>query len=404
MSAAFDIVIVGAGHAGLALIDRLRAGQYSGSIALIGDEPHAPYQRPPLSKEFLQGRMSLDELSLGFDLVSDFVTFFSGASVVEIDRNNTRLRLADGGTIGFGQLALTTGSRPRRLPAPDDVDILYLSSLADCLTLRERLPHVSHAVIIGGGFVGLEVAATLQTLGRSATIVETQDRLLARSATPALSAYVAALHRAHGVGLRLGEAVERIEQGRVLLSGGTTLSADMIIAGIGSLANDALARAAGLTCDNGVLTDEFARTSDPHIVAAGDCTLHPNVYASASPFRLESIQNAMDQAATAADTLMGKATSYSALPTFWSDQYDARIAIAGISQGADDVVVRGDPAAHGFSTFAFRNRRLIAVESINRAKDQRVARKLVSTQDLTPDQARDESVDLTGLVKQRPAR
>ena len=399
----FDIVVIGAGHAGLAIIDRLRKNGFSGAIALIGDEPHIPYQRPPLTKGYLQGEMSFDELSLGFDLVALNVTFLSGTAAVAIDRQARSVQLADGKRIGFGKLALATGSRPRSLPAPDDAEILYLTTLADCQQLQERLPGIAHAVIIGGGFIGLEVAATLRKLGRATTVIEAQDRLLARSATMTLSHYIAALHRREGVDLRLGVAVNRIGKGLVGLSDGTVLSADVIIAGIGSLANDDLARQAGLTCDNGILVDALARTSDPNIVAAGDCTLHPNAHAPITPFRLESVQNACDQAVTAADTLLGQSSPYQALPTFWSDQFDARIAMAGISHGFDEIAVRGDPAQDSFSVFAFRKSRLIAVESVNRPKDQRAARKLLPSEGITPEQARDETLDLATLANQRRA-
>jgi 3-phenylpropionate/trans-cinnamate dioxygenase ferredoxin reductase component len=399
----FDIVVIGAGHAGLAIIDRLRKNGFNGSIALIGDESHAPYQRPPLTKGYLQGEMSLDELSLGFDLAVLNVTFLSGVSATAIDRQARSLMLADGMRIGYRKLALATGSRPRRLPAPDDADILYLTTLSDCLRLQERLPSLERAVIIGGGFIGLEVAATLRKLGRAATVIEAQHRLLARSATTTLSHYIAALHRREGVDLRLGTAVERIEKGHVSLSDETVLPVDVIVAGIGSLANDDLAQQAGLACDNGILVDALAQTSDPDIVAAGDCTLHPNAHAPITPFRLESVQNACDQAVTAADTLLGQSNPYAALPTFWSDQFNARIAMAGISHGADEISIRGDPAEDSFSVFAFREGRLIAVESVNRPKDQRAARKLLPSEAITPDQARDETIDLATLAKQRQA-
>ncbi len=235
-------------------------------------------------------------------------------------------------------------------------------------------------------------------------LVEADKRLLARGASTALSSYLAALHRREGVDLRLAAAVEAVEAGSVTLSDGDRLRGDVIIAGIGSLPNDELARQCGLACDNGILVDEMARTSDPDIVAAGDCTRHPNAHAPVTPFRLESVQNAGDQAVTAALTLLGRPLPYRALPTFWSDQFDARIAMAGISSGAGELSLRGDPATGAFSVFCFRDGRLLAVESVNRPKDQRAARKLILTQGLTPDQARDEDVDLRAITAVRQER
>jgi len=399
MRANYDIVVIGAGHAGLELVHQLRKGGFQGSIALIGDESHEPYQRPPLTKSFLGGEMPLADLSLGFDLSALEVSFLSGSAAVKLDRADHCVQLADGSTIGYAKLALTTGSRPRRLPGIEHGGVLYLTTLADCLSLQERLPSIERAIIIGGGFIGLEVAATLRKLGRSATVIEAQPRLLARSATLALSAYLESLHKREGVDLRLGIGVEQIDTGTVTLSDGGLLPADVIIVGIGSLPNDELARDAGIACDNGILVDEMAQTADPDIVAAGDCTLHPNAYAPISPYRLESVQNAGGQAVTAANTMLGQPVPYRALPTFWSDQFDARIAMAGISHGADQISLRGDPARDAFSVFAWKQGRLIAVESVNRPKDQRAARKLILSQGLTPAQASDEDIDLVAIAK-----
>ena len=400
----YDVLILGAGHAGVAIATHLRQEGFAGSIALVGDEPHAPYQRPPLTKAFLQGEMDVADLALGFGPEDTDLDLLSGSAAVEINRSARTVRLADGSALGYGKLAIATGSRPRRLPAPEDADIHYLTTLGDCRKLQERLPSVERAIIIGGGFIGLEVAATLRRLGRSVALVEADKRLLARGASTALSSYLAALHRREGVDLRLAAAVEAVEAGSVTLSDGDRLRGDVIIAGISSLPNDELARQCGLACDNGILVDEMARTSDPDIVAAGDCTRHPNAHTPVTPFRLESVQNAGDQAVTAALTLLGRPLPYRALPTFWSDQFDARIAMAGISSGAGELSLRGDPATGAFSVFCFRDGRLLAVESVNRPKDQRAARKLILTQGLTPDQARDEDVDLRAITAVRQER
>lgn len=400
MAQSFDIIVIGGGQAGLAVIDRLRKRGYQGSIALIGEETHDPYQRPPLTKGFLQGEMSTADLSLGFDLGAFGIEFLRGMPAVEIDRRERRVRLANGIALGFTKLALATGSRAKRVSGPEGP--LYLTTLSECLLLQERLPSIQEVIIVGGGFIGLEAAATLRTLGRSVTVIEVQSRLLARSATVPLSNYLQDLHRRNGVGLWLGEDIRLIGAKSVTLSDGTALHADAVIAGIGSLPNDELARRSGLACDKGILVDELGRTSDPDIVAAGDCTRHPNNFAPVSPFRLESVQHALDQAVTAADSLLGEANPYRSLPTFWSDQYDVRIAMAGISYGADELAERGDSSQDSFSVFAWRKGRLISVESVNRPKDQRVARKFIPTEGITPAHVRNEQVDLAEVVKPPP--
>lgn len=398
MPAEYDIVVIGAGHAGVALVQHLRANGFSGSIALVGDEPHAPYQRPPLTKDLLLGDSNLEDISLGLDPEARAVTFMPSCRVVEIERQSRFVRLADGAKLGYGKLVLATGSRPRRLPGAEDANPLYLTCLADCLALKERLPSIERIVVIGGGFIGLEAAAALRKLGKTVTVVEAQARLLARAGTVTLSDYLHRLHTRHGVDIRLSAQVDHLSKSGVTLKDGTFLPADAIIIGIGALPNDDLARQAGLDCDNGILVDELARTSDPHILAAGDCTCHPNMYTSVSPFRLESVQNAGDQAVTAAETLLGREKPYRVLPTFWSDQYDARIAIAGVSLGADETAVRGDPAGDSFSVFCWRQGRLVAVESVNRPKDQRVARQIILAKGITPEQVRDEKLDLKKAI------
>lgn len=400
MDAGEQIAIVGAGHAGVAIALRLRERGFAGRILLIGDEPSAPYQRPPLTKDFLRGRLDVEALSLAGDLAAQGIDHRAGVSVAAIDREARQLRLADGSRVGYHRLALATGSRARRLDVPGatEAPLHYLTTMADCLALRARLEAVDRIAIVGGGFIGLEAAATLRGLGKAVTLIEAQPRLLARSASPALSAYLAALHEAHGVGLRLGTGVAAIEGRSVRCRDGASVAADAIVVGIGALPNDELARAAGLACDDGILVDRHGRTSDPAIVAAGDCTRHPNDFAAGSPCRLESVQNAADQALSAADSLCGLATPYAAAPTFWSDQFDARIGIVGIGDGAEEVVTRGDVNGGAFSTFAFRGGRLVAIESVNRPKDQRLARRVLMSTAIAPHQVRDPDTDLAALA------
>ncbi|MFC3712901.1 NAD(P)/FAD-dependent oxidoreductase [Sphingoaurantiacus capsulatus] len=395
----FDIVVVGAGHAGVAIVGRLRQAGFAGSLALVGDEACAPYQRPPLTKGFLGGGMAVKELALADDLAAVGVEHLAGVRVELIDRDRKQLRLSDGSAIGFGKLALATGSRPRRLvvPGAEAAAPFYLTTMDDCLALQARLPAVAGVTIIGGGFIGLEAAATLRGLGRSVALIEMQDRLLARSASPILSAYLEVLHRREGVDIRTGTGIEAIGAAGVRCTDGSEVAADAIIVGIGSLPNDDLARAAGLRCDDGIVVDRHGVTSDPDIVAAGDCTRHPNDFAPTGTCRLESVQNAVDQAEAAAATLLGTPTRYRSVPTFWSDQFDARIGIVGIGQGAEELAIRGEIESGSFSVYAFRDGRLVAVESINRPKDQRLARKIILSRNITPAQVRDPSIDLAAV-------
>lgn len=398
MSAEYDIVVVGAGHGGVVLVQHLRRSGFDGAICLVGDEPHAPYQRPPLTKDFLLDACGMDALSLGLDAAALDVTLLQGQRVAAISPDARKVRLADGATLGYGKLVLATGSRPRRLAGIDRARPFYLTCLDDCLALKARLPAITRAVVIGGGFIGLEVASALRTLGRAVTVVEAQERLLARAATNALSDYLRHLHLRQGVELMVGAIVADASPQGVTLRDGTFLAADAVIVGVGALPNSELAEQAGLACDDGILVDAFMRTSDPHILAIGDCSRHPNVYGPRSPFRLESVQNAGDQAVVAAETIMGRERPYESLPTFWSDQYDARIAIAGISQDHDRVAVRGNPADNSFSVFAWRDGKLVSVESVNRPKDQRVARRLILDTALTPEQVMDETFDLRAAL------
>lgn len=400
------IVVVGAGQAGLQLVESLRKGGYAGALTLVGDEHYPPYQRPPLSKKYLAGDFADERLyfrplehyaKLNVDLRLD-------TAVTAIDRAANRVVLASGEALPYDGLALATGTRVRPLPVPggDLPGVCYLRGIDDAQGLKAKLLGARRVVVIGGGFIGLEVAATARDKGCEVHVVEALERLMARVMPPVVSDFFAALHRGRGVQLHLGTGVEAIVDAapglRVHLRGGATLEADLVVAGIGVLPNQELAAAAGLDCAGGIVVDEFARTSDPAIVAAGDCTWHRNVL-FADAHRLESVQNAVDQAKIAAATLLGQPQAYADLPWFWSDQYDLKLQIAGLSAGHDHYVLRGEPAAGAFSVYYFKGSRLVAVDSLNRPADHMLARRLIAARvDVSPAQAADTAFDLKSLL------
>lgn len=365
-------VIVGAGHAAGQLVASLRSGGYSGRIVLLGEEPYLPYQRPPLSKHFLAGKVELERLLMrpAAFYAESAVEWLPDSRAVALDRRTQTLTLADGNTLAYERLALTTGARVRRLSVPGAAltGIHYVRTIADSLALRAVLQPGARVVIVGGGYIGLEVAAVAVRAGAQVTVLELATRLMARTATPQTAAFYADLHRAEGINLQFGVQVtgfagtERVEQ--VLCSDGSAYAADVVVAGVGIIPNTELAAAAGLAVDDGIVVDEYARTTDPAIVAAGDCArgYHPRL---GQTLRLESVPNAMAQARSAAATLCGKQEPYTELPWFWSDQYEIKLQMAGLAQGYDQTVVHGDPAAKKFSVFCFRQGAWIAVETIN---------------------------------------
>ena len=350
MSEDNPIVIVGAGQAGLQVADSLRRAGYEGDIQLLGDEPTLPYQRPPLSKQFMNGELSEDRL------------LFRPATYYEKQRIDVRLDarvealdpdrhvvVCGGREIKYSKLALTTGATVRKLPVPGaDLDgVYYLRSLADARTIRQRLEKTDQRVVaIGGGFIGLELAASARELGHRVTVIEAMDRLMGRAVSPLISNYYLDLHTAHGVDIRLNCAVQAIstdESGALSVETNEgRLPADLIVVGIGSIPHTALAEDAGLKCDNGIVVDEFAQTSDIDIVAAGDCTNHRNLR-NVGWQRLESVQNAVDQAKIAALSLTDTPQPYDQVAWFWSDQFDAKLQMTGTALGHDRHTMRGDP-------------------------------------------------------------
>jgi 3-phenylpropionate/trans-cinnamate dioxygenase ferredoxin reductase subunit len=396
-------VIVGASHAAAQLATSLRQGGWEGVISIIGDEAIPPYHRPPLSKDYLSGAKHSDELLIRpatFYEKTD-VDLLLGTRVTAIDREAKLVKLHDGGTIPYTKLALTTGAKARKLELPGhELDgVFYLRDLKDVDLIRGYVGPGKSAVIIGGGYIGLETAASMRKLGMEVTVLEAMPRVLQRVTAPEVSAFYSRVHTEEGVKIVTDASTEEIE-GRnsvtgVRLADGQRFDADLVIIGVGVLPATQLAEAAGLEVDNGILVDEFARTSDPDIVAAGDCTNHHNPVYNMR-LRLESVQNATEQAKTAANTLCGKLEKYHALPWFWSDQYDLKLQIAGLSQGFDKVILRGSSeAGRSFAAFYFSGDRLLAVDAINRPKEFMATRRALG-QDLSadPDKLADESVDI----------
>lgn len=393
------VIVVGASHAGAQLCASLRQEGWTGEIVLIGDEPVLPYHRPPLSKTFLAGQASLDDLLIrGPEFYAKQRITVRQGRVVRLDRAAQSLTLADGETLAYDRLALCLGAQPRRLTLPGAAlpGVFALRSAADILAIRDALDAPKRVVIIGAGYIGLETAASLRQLGHAVTVLETAERVLQRVTAPVVSAFYARVHREQGAVLRTGIGIaaligdERVQG--VVLDTGESLPADVVIAGIGVVPAVDLAREAGLAVDNGIVIDAQGLTSDPHIVAAGDCARFPCPF-SGRPLRLESVPNAGEHAKVAAATLCGKPgqdgqpKAISALPWFWSDQYDLKLQIAGLNTGYDEVVLRGDPASgRSFSAFYLREGQLLAADCINRPQDFTAARRLIAA-GITPDRA-----------------
>lgn len=401
-------VIIGAGQAGAEVASSLRKRGFEGRITLIGEEQAPPYRRPPLSKAYFSGDATGDSLFVmkPEQLEKARIDFIGGVAVTAIDPAAHTVALADGRSIGYDRLALTTGGRPRPIPvAGADLDgVCLLRSIADVDAIRERCREGMHITIVGGGFIGLEVAASARKLGLDVTVVEALDRVLARVTAPVVSRFFERIHREAGVDLRTGIGVQAFEGddgrvSRVTLGDGTHVDTDLVVVGIGLIPNTEIAEAAGLAVDNGIIVDECARTSDPDIVAAGDCANHPNRFAGGRT-RLESVQNAMEQARVAAATMLGAEEVYEAVPWFWSDQYDCKLQMAGLSGGFDAIVLRGDPESESrFSAFYLREGRLIAADSVGRPQDFMFAKKLV-TAGIAPDpeQLADPDVPLKEML------
>ena len=402
------IVVVGGGQAGGQAVDSLRREGFDGEIFLVTAENHPPYQRPPLSKDYLAGRTGLDRVLLRPETfyAESAVELLTGTRVAAIEPGAQRVVLDGGRTLDYHRLLLATGSRVRRLDgmAGSDLDgVLYLRTVEDSDRIRSAMEDAERVVVVGGGYIGLEVASVAVEAGRAVTVVETLPRLLSRVATHELAAFYADLHRSRGVDLRLGKAVAgfRGEEGTiraVALADGSEIAADLVVVGIGIEPVTDLARAAGLDCDNGIAVDSGCRTSAPGIFAAGDCTSHPNAFFGRR-VRLESVPNAMEQGRVAAATMLGEDRSYESEPWFWSDQHGVRLQMAGLSEGADRTITRGEFGGESFIAFHLRDGVLIGVDAVNSVREFIFCRRLVGARGRPdPEALADPSVPVKTLL------
>jgi len=382
------IVIAGGGQAAVQAVDTLRRRGFAGELTLVGDEPWPPYQRPPLSKKYLAGALDRERLLIraAAFFAEHAVTTHFGHQVTEIARRERKVRLDHGLVLPYDALLLATGSRPRRLlvPGSELAGVHYLRTIADADRIRAECAAGGDLVIIGGGYIGLEVAATARERGMEVTVLEMADRVMSRVTSPEVSAFYEAEHARHGVRIHCNESVSALHgdarTGRVravLTEGGGEYPADLVVAGVGVAPADELARAAGLECENGVVTDVYCRTADEAIYAAGDCASHLNRQYGRH-LRLESVDNAFEQGTTVALNLLGTQTIHDKVPWFWSDQFDLKLIIVGVGQGYDSAIVRGSPATRSFSVCYLRGGELVALDSINTPKDQMAARKLIA--------------------------
>lgn len=379
-------VIIGASHAAAQLAPTLRQEGWQGRIIIVGDEPYIPYHRPPLSKTFLSGEKSLEDINIRPPIIYEKaeIQFMLNTRVESIDRANKKLSLDSGETLEYNKLALTTGSRVRKvdLPGIDLEGVYYLRDVNDVEKIKAHVEAGKKAVIVGGGYIGLETAAVLRQSGMEVSVLEMMERVLQRVTAPEVSAFYDRIHSEEGVNIYCGVGVSAIEGetkvSKVICSDGSEYAADLVVVGVGIVPNVELAEAAGLEVNNGIVVDEFARTSDADIVAAGDCTMHHNALYDRD-IRLESVQNATDQARVAALTLCGKEKAYAALPWFWSDQYDLKLQIAGLSQGYDEVIVRGDREnSRSFAAFYLKDGVVISVDAVNKPPEFMLGKRLIN--------------------------
>ncbi|MBU3973958.1 MAG: FAD-dependent oxidoreductase [Alphaproteobacteria bacterium] len=376
------VLIIGAGHAGGTAAALLRQYGHEGPIVLAGEEPAAPYQRPPLSKAWLKGEADLEALLLRPEVfyAEHDIDLRTGVTATAIDVAARTVTFADGTVEPYDALILATGSTARKLTVPgaDRPDLMELRTLADAEKLKAALGPGKRLAVVGGGYVGLEAAASARALGAGAVVIERMDRVLARVASETLSAFFTAHHRAHGVEILTSADVVAFEDGGVRLGDGRLIAADAVLVGVGALANDGLARAAGLACGNGVVVDEAARTSDPAIWAIGDMTFRPVPVHGGRRHRLESVPNALEQAKQAAAAITGRAAPTPEVPWFWSDQYEIKLQIAGLPDGADRQVVRGDVEGGAFAVFHLAGDRIVCVEAVNAPAEFMAGRQMIS--------------------------
>jgi 3-phenylpropionate/trans-cinnamate dioxygenase ferredoxin reductase subunit len=404
-------LVVGASQAGVQLAVSLRDCGDDAPITLIGDEPHVPYQRPPLSKAYLHGTTDLEQMVLRTPayLADRDITLITGDRVDRILMATTgsggEAVTASGRRLTFDRLALTVGARPRLLmvPGADVAGVRYLRTADDASTLRDLQADATSVVVVGGGFIGLEAAAVARAQGKAVTVIEAGERLIGRAVAPVVSEFYLAAHRRRGVDVRLGTHVTEVEQrdsriSGVVLSDGTRIQADLMIVGIGVEPCTELAVQLGLELSGGIVVDQLARTNLPGVVAAGDCTVQPHPLGGEGWVRLESVQNAVSQAKTAAATLAGRHQPNDAVPWFWSDQFDLKLQIAGLSRGYDHYVVRGDVSAEAFSVLYYCNGHLLAVDAVNAGADYMAVRKALTQGATIPADAVDGAAPLRECI------
>jgi 3-phenylpropionate/trans-cinnamate dioxygenase ferredoxin reductase subunit len=382
-----EIVVIGAGQAATEFAVALRAGGFTGAVRIVGDEPYLPYQRPPLSKDFLSGKSSYEKLMLRPDAFwhEQKIEFELGVAAANIDRGKRIVKLVDGREHPYSTLIIATGTRSRVPPLPgiELPGVFSLRRIDDVKRLRPALDKAKRVAIVGGGYIGLEVAAVARSEGREVIVVEAEDRVMKRVTCAEVSAFYEKLHRGHGVEIRTGcriEAIEGAERATGLrLKDGESIAADVVLVSTGARPNEELASESGLACEDGILVDELARTEDEHVYAVGDCTR----FASrryGRKIRLECVQNAFDQAKAAAMTILGKGSAYDPVPWFWSDQYNVKFQSCGLSSGFDEMKVNGDPSAPHFSVEYRKSGRLIAVDAVNDARAYMLGRKNIAVE------------------------
>jgi 3-phenylpropionate/trans-cinnamate dioxygenase ferredoxin reductase subunit len=398
------IVIIGAGQAGVQAVQSLRASGFQGRLTMVGDEAYPPYQRPPLSKAYLLGTFARERLFLKGD------EFYREAGcelllnirATAIDRAAKMVALSDGRGLAYDKLLFATGTRVRKLTCPgaELSGLHYLRGIADVDALQDDFKPGARLAIVGGGYIGLEVAAVAAKRGLQVTVFETADRLMPRAVSKPVSDFYEAEHRKAGVILKLNTLVEGFEGGdrvEAVRAGGNRYPADLVLVGIGVVPNDELAALTGLACSDGIVVDHNAMTSDPAIFAAGDCTRHHG--RDGAEIRLECVQNAIDQAKHAALAMMGKPKNYSEVPWFWSDQYDLKLQIAGLARPTDAIVVRGEPSSRKFAVFQLRDGAVAAVEAVNAAPEYLIGKKLIAANaKVSPERLADTSIPMKSFA------
>ena len=402
-----NLVIVGAGQSAIQCITSLRKEDYPGLITLVGEEEHLPYQRPPLSKGFLEDTVSNERLyfkKLEF-FIENKVKLKLGTKAEEIDIENNNIHLSDNTKLSFDKLVFATGSSVRKLdfPGKDLNSIHYLRGLDDALSIKKDLQTRQNIVVVGAGYIGLEVAAIAAKQNKSVTVIEMADRVMNRTVDPQISDYYLNLHQKNGVTFKFNTSLKEIigtnNPEKVVCSDGSEVAADMVVIGAGIMPNVELAENAGLSCDNGIVVNEFGKTDHADIYACGDCTNHPNKLLN-KKIRLESVHNAMEQSKTVASSIINQSLAYNQIPWFWSDQYDHKLQIVGLSGDHDKVIIRGDMSEAKFMLFYTKDDKLIAVDAVNNSKEFLICKKLVANKvTIKPDEISNPATNLNDLIE-----